>query len=65
MVTEQRVNTDTLITNLRRLLVNALRPMYPVVDGHPVHRSKKAVGAPLIKWAPFGLICLWKRLALA
>jgi len=41
MVTEERVNADTFITFLRRLLVNAQRPIYLVVDGHPVHRSKK------------------------
>ena len=41
MVTEERVNADTFITFLRRLLVNAQRPIYLVVDGHPVHRSRK------------------------
>jgi hypothetical protein len=41
MFTEGRVNADTVITFLGRLLVNAHRPIYLVVDGHPVHRSKK------------------------
>lgn len=41
MVTEERVNADTFIPFLRRLLVNAQRPIYLVADGHPVHRSKK------------------------
>ena len=41
MVTEERVNADTFITFLRRLLVNAQRQIYLVVDGYPVHRSKK------------------------
>ena len=41
MVTDQRVNAATFIDFLRRLLVNAERPIYLVLDGHPVHRSKK------------------------
>ncbi len=41
MVTEDRVNADTFITFLCRLLANALQPTYLVVGGHPVHRSKK------------------------
>ena len=41
MVTEARVNEDRFVTFLRRLLVNAQRPIYLVVDGHPVHHSKK------------------------
>jgi len=34
-------NADTVITFLRRLLVNAERPIDQVVDGHPAHRSTK------------------------
>ena len=41
MVTDQRVNAATFIDFLRRLLVNAERTIYLVLDGHPVHRSKK------------------------
>jgi transposase len=41
MVTDQRVNASVFIDFLRRLLVNAERPIYLVLDGHPVHRSKK------------------------
>lgn len=41
MVTDQRVNAATFIDFLRRLLVNAERPIYLVLDGHPVYRSKK------------------------
>ena len=41
MVTDKRVNAETFIEFLRRLLVGAERPIYLVLDGHPVHRSKK------------------------
>ena len=41
MATDQRVNAATFIDFLRRLLVNGERPIYLVLDGHPVHRSKK------------------------
>lgn len=41
MVTDQRVNAATFIDFLPRLLVNAERPIYLVLDGHPAHRSKK------------------------
>lgn len=35
------MSSATFIDFLRRLLVNAERPIYLVLDGHPVHRSKK------------------------
>lgn len=35
------MNAATIIDFLRRLLVNAERPIYLVLEGHPVHRSKK------------------------
>jgi hypothetical protein len=41
MVTDQPVNTATFIDFLRRLLVNAERPIYLALDGHPVHGAKK------------------------
>jgi transposase len=41
MVTDQRVNADVFIGFLKRLLHKAERPVYLVLDGHPVHRSKK------------------------
>jgi transposase len=41
MVTESRVNADVFIEFLRRLLHNAKRPIYLIVDGHPTHKAKK------------------------
>ena len=41
MVTDKRVNAETFIEFLHRLLAGAERPIYLVLDGHPVHRSKK------------------------
>ncbi len=41
MVTEKRVNADTFIEFLKRLLTNSDRPIFLILDGHPVHRSKK------------------------
>ena len=40
MVTEQRLNASTFKEFLRRLLHGAERPIFLIVDGHPVHRSK-------------------------
>ena len=37
MVTDKRVNAVTFIDVLGRLMVNAERPIYLVLDGHPVH----------------------------
>lgn len=41
MVTDQRVNAAIFIGFLKRLLHGAKKPIYLVLDGHPVHRSKK------------------------
>lgn len=41
MVTDKRVNAVTFINFLRRLIVNSERPIYLVLGGHPVQRSKK------------------------
>ncbi|NKC14576.1 MAG: IS630 family transposase [Gammaproteobacteria bacterium] len=41
MVTESRVTADVFIDFLRRLLHNAKRSVYLIVDGHPIHRAKK------------------------
>ncbi|NKC11109.1 MAG: hypothetical protein GKR94_02560 [Gammaproteobacteria bacterium] len=41
MVTESRVTADVFIDFLRRLLHNAKRAIYWVVDGHRIHRAKK------------------------
>lgn len=41
MVTDSRVNADVFIEFLKRLLHNAKRPIYLVVDGHPTHKAKK------------------------
>ncbi|NKC15817.1 MAG: IS630 family transposase [Gammaproteobacteria bacterium] len=41
MVTESRVTADVFIDFLRRLLHNAKRSVYLIVDGHRIHRAKK------------------------
>jgi len=41
MVTDSRVNADLFIEFLKRLLHNAKRPVYLIVDGHPTHKAKK------------------------
>ena len=41
MVTESRVNAGVFIEFLKRLLHNAKRPIYLIVDGHPTHKAKK------------------------
>jgi transposase len=41
MVTKDKVNSDTFIEFLKRLIHNAERPIFLIVDGHPVHHSKK------------------------
>lgn len=41
MVTEQRLTAAVFIEFLKRLLHGAERPVFLVVDGHPVHRSKR------------------------
>jgi transposase len=40
MLTKGRVTAAVFIEFLRRLLVNALVPVFVVVDGHPTHRAK-------------------------
>jgi len=41
MVTDSRVNADVFIEFLKRLLHNAKRPVYLIVDGHPAHKAEK------------------------
>jgi transposase len=41
MVPKGKVNGDVFITFLKRLIHNAKRKIYLVVDGHPTHRAKK------------------------
>jgi transposase len=41
MVTESRVNAGVFIEFLKRLLHNAKRPIYLIVDGHPTNKAKK------------------------
>jgi len=41
MVTKGRVGADTFIEFLKRLMHHAPRPIFLIVDGHPVHKAKK------------------------
>jgi len=41
MVFKQRFTSDVMIEFLRRLMRHVKRPVYLIIDGHPVHRSKK------------------------
>lgn len=41
MVTKGRVNAAVFIEFLKRLLVNADKPIFLIVDGHPSHKAKK------------------------
>ena len=40
MLTEERVNAGVFIVFLKRLIHGAEQPIFLVLDGHPVHRSK-------------------------
>jgi transposase len=40
MLTEQRVNNGLYLEFLQRLLKGTDKPMFLILDGHPVHRSK-------------------------
>lgn len=40
MLTEQRVNNELYIEFLQRLLQGVTKPIFLILDGHPVHRSK-------------------------
>ena len=40
MITRGRVNAGVFIEFLKRLLVNASRPVFLIVDGHPTHKAK-------------------------
>ena len=40
MLTEERVNAGVFIAFLKRLIHGAEQPIFLVLDGHPVHRSK-------------------------
>ncbi len=41
MVIKDRVNAAVFIEFLKRLVYNAPRPIYLIVDGHPTHKAKK------------------------
>jgi transposase len=41
MFTKGRVGADTFIEFLKRLMHNAHRPIFLIVDGHPAHKAKK------------------------
>jgi hypothetical protein len=41
MITKGRVGAKVFIDFLIRLIHNAKRPIFLVVDGHPAHRAKK------------------------
>ncbi|SCU83825.1 transposase [Cupriavidus necator] len=40
MVHDGSVNTTVFVEFLKRLMIGATKPVFVVVDGHPVHRSK-------------------------
>jgi transposase len=40
MLTEERVNNVLYIEFLKRVLTGATKPIFLILDGHPVHRSK-------------------------
>ena len=40
MLTKGRVTATVFLEFLRRLLVNATKPIFLIVDGHPTHRAK-------------------------
>jgi hypothetical protein len=40
MVTEQTVTAGVFITFLKRLLVGATKPIFLILDNHPIHKSK-------------------------
>jgi transposase len=41
MITKDRVGAKVFIDFLIRLIHNAKKPIFMVVDGHPAHRAKK------------------------
>jgi len=41
MTDEGRMNTGKFIEFLKRLLHNAKRPVFLIVDGYPTHRARK------------------------
>lgn len=41
MIIDGRLNADQFIVFLKRLIHNAKKPVYLILDGHPVHRSVK------------------------
>jgi len=44
MVTTGKVNAERFIDFLKRLLVHAEAPVFLILDGHPVHRSRVVTG---------------------
>ena len=41
MTFEGKMNSERFIDFLKRLLYRAKRPVYLILDGHPVHKSRK------------------------
>jgi transposase len=41
MVTKEKVGADTFMEFLKRLIHNAEKPIFLIVDGHPAHKAKK------------------------
>ena len=41
MVTEKTLKVDVFLTFLRRLIIGQTKPVFLIVDGHPVHKAKK------------------------
>mgnify|MGYP006295204691 CR=1 FL=1 len=41
MIIDGRLNAEKFITFLKRLMHNSTKPVYLILDGHPVHRSAK------------------------
>lgn len=42
MVHEGSVNAEVFVTFLKRLMAGAKKPVFLIVDGHPIHKSRKA-----------------------
>jgi transposase len=41
MVTEKNLKVDIFIAFLKRLMIGEIKPVFLIVDGHPVHKAKK------------------------
>jgi len=58
MLTKGRVTAAVFIEFLRRLLVNAAKPIFVVVDGHPTHRAKSVARFVAAQEGKLGLFLL-------